>query len=344
MPSSKGRFVNINISTLSLVKILIILATIGFLYSIRDILAILFIALMLSSALSPWVGAMETRRIPRGVGILLIYLSLVSIITLSFVLLIPPVMSEYKNLSIAFPVYTDRFMQLVQTISPDVDIMDQVRKGFQSIQSQLIPIAGGVFTKLFDIIGGIVAFFVVFVVVFYMIVEEGVIRKAIHYVTPFKYQGYIDQLIVKIQKKIGLWLRGQAILSLIIFLLSFIGLSILGVRYALILALVAGLTEFMPIIGPILGSIPAIFIAFNESPLLAFWVFLLFVVIQRLENDLLVPRVMQKTVGINPLVSIIALLIGGKIGGFFGILLAIPVATVIGVIIEDLLGNEEEIA
>lgn len=339
MSTQKDQAVTITISTITFLKILLILGVIAFVYVTRDILAILFIALLLSSALSPWVLAMERRKIPRTAGIFLIYLSILSVISLAIVLLIPPLVEQFNELSLTFPSYSDHFVQVLQSYSPDINIIDQFKRLFISIQSSILDIASGIFLKIFDILKGLVAFFLVFVVTFYMVVEENMMRRALRSVAPAKYHAYIERLLGKIQKKIGLWLRGQAILSFLIFFLSFVGLSILGVHYALVLALVAGLTEFMPLIGPIIGAIPAIFIAFNQDPLLAVWVILLYILIQRLENDLLVPRIMQQAVGLNPLVSIIALLIGAKFGGIIGILLAIPVATVLAVIASDFFGN-----
>ncbi len=338
----QGQAFTVNISTLTFLKILLIIGILAFVYFIRDILAILFIAILLSSALSPWVQAMEHRRIPRVAGIFLIYLSILAVVTLAIVLLIPPLVEQFNELSLAFPGYSDHFVRVLQGYSPDINIVEQLKRFFVSIQSSMLDIASGIFLKIFDILKGVVAFFLVFVVTFYMVVEENMMRRALRSLTPAKYHPFAERLLGKIQKKIGLWLRGQAILSFLIFLLSFIGLSILGVHYALVLALVAGLTEFMPLIGPVIGAIPAVFIAFNQDPLLALWVLLLYVLIQRLENDLLVPRVMQKAVGLNPLVSIIALLIGAKFGGIIGILLAIPVTTVLSVITYEFFGNSFE--
>lgn len=334
--------VSITISTLTFLKVIVIIGILAFFYYVRDILAILFVSLLLASALSPWVYSMERRRIPRAAGILLIYISIIAVVTLAIVLLIPPLVEQFNELAQTFPSYSDRFVKTLQGYQPDINILEQFKRVFVSIQSSLLDVASGIFLKIFDILKGFVAFFLVFVVTFYMIVEESMMKRALHYVVPLKYQSYAEKLLSKIQKKIGLWVRGQAILSLIIFLLSFIGLSILGVKYALVLALVAGLTEFMPLIGPIIGAIPAVFIAFSQGPLLALWVVLLYILIQRMENDLLVPRVMQQAVGLNPLVSIIAILIGAKFAGIIGLLLAIPVTTVIAVIVSDFFGAPVE--
>lgn len=342
MPSLREQFTTINISTLSFIKVLFIIALLTFLYVIKDVLAIIFVALILSSALSPWVAVMEKRGIPRPLGIVLIYASLISIFVLAGVLLVKPLSNEYTQLAAKFPEYSQKIIESIQGSNPGFDVKDQVQGALQSAQSTLVQVARGVFIKIFDILSGFVTFMLIFVVTFYMVVEEKMIRSAIHSVTPVRYRASIEDLIGQIQRKIGLWLRGQMVLCFIIFSLVFLGLTLFGVEYALILALFAGLTEFMPVIGPIVGSVPAIFTALNQSPWLALWVLLMYVVIQRIENDFIVPRVMQKAVGINPLVSIIALLIGGKIGGLIGVILAIPVATIIQVIVFDFFGTAKD--
>ena len=165
-------------------------------------------------------------------------------------------------------------------------------------------------------------------------------KKVVWSIAPPKYQMYIMGLINRMQQKIGLWLRGQLILSLIIFFLTFIGLSILGVKYALVLALIAGMTEFVPYLGPIFASIPAIFLAFTQSPMLGLFVAILYYIIQLTENNIIVPKLMQKVVGLNPIVSIAVLLIGFEVAGIAGAVLSIPVATAVNVFLTDILENK----
>ncbi|MDP2656520.1 MAG: AI-2E family transporter [bacterium] len=341
----REKILTINVSTQTFIKILVILAVLWFLYLISDVLALLFVAFILSSALTPWVNGMHKYKIPRVVSILLIYVSVIAVITAVVLLLIPALAAQISQMALNFPIYSERLVSIaqgLQTQASNANIIEQVKKGLAAIESGLLTFASGLVFKIFNIIGGFVALFVVLVLSFYMTVEESVIQKAVTFMTPAKYHDYATHLINRVQKQIGLWLRAQMILSFIIFLLSYIGLSILGVDYALTLALVAGLTEFVPVVGPILGAVPAVFIGLNQSPWLALWVILLYLVIQRLENDLLVPKVMQHTVGLNPLISIIALLIGAKLGGIVGAMLAIPVTTAISVVVSDFFGEAEK--
>jgi predicted PurR-regulated permease PerM len=172
-------------------------------------------------------------------------------------------------------------------------------------------------------------------------VQEDSIKRTTRSLVPKRYQDFVVQLINKIQRKIGKWLKGQLILSLIIGVLSYLGLLILGVKFALVLALIAAIGEFIPYIGPVISAIPAIFLAFVQSPIKALFVLILFIVIQQLENHLLVPKIMQKAVGLNPIISVVALLIGFEVGGVIGAVLAIPVATAISIIIKEMFEEKE---
>ncbi|MBI4239531.1 AI-2E family transporter [Candidatus Uhrbacteria bacterium] len=332
----------INISTLSFIKVLIILGVLASFYILRDVLAIIFIALILSSAMGPWVTSLERKGLPRMLGILLIYLLMISGFGLVVLLIIPPMTYEFNLLAQQFPFYAERMLQLLRDLNSDYNLVQQFKDSIQSIQSGLVDVASNVFSKLYDFVRGFVAFIAIFVVTFYIIAEETALRKLVHTVVPVKYQPYLEDVIGRIQGKIGQWLRGQMILCFIIFTLTFIGLSILGVNYVLLLAILAGILEFIPVIGPTIAAIPALFVAFSQSPILAFWVLLLYILIQQLENHLLVPRIMERTVGINPLISIIALLIGAEIAGIIGVLLAIPVATIVIIIIQDFIGPGRE--
>jgi len=178
-------------------------------------------------------------------------------------------------------------------------------------------------------------FFGILVLTFYMLLQDDGLSRLIQSVVPRTYQSYTLRLLAHMQDRIALWLRGQLILSLVVGILTLIGLAVLGVKFALLLALIAALTELIPYLGPILGAIPAVFIAFTQSPTLGLMTLVLYIVVQQLENHLLVPRIMSKAVGLNPVVVIVAILIGGKIGGVVGAIVAIPIATALAVLLRE---------
>ncbi|MDD5032188.1 MAG: AI-2E family transporter [Patescibacteria group bacterium] len=333
------RPININISTATILKAILIILALYFFYLVRDILIIIFISLILSSALDPWVDWMHKRKIPRGIGIILIYFVLLIIVASAFYLIIPPIISQVKELSVTFPHYLEKVISGVSALKEyayEHGVLDNIKASLGALSSNLEGAAGGIFSTVSGIVGGIVSFFLILVMTFYMVVEESAMKKIIWSVAPAEYQPYIMQLTSRMQAKIGLWLRGQLILSLIIFTLTFLGLYILGVKYALTLAFIAGLTEFIPYLGPILASIPAIFLAFAQSPMLALFTLGLYYIIQLMENHIIVPKLMQKVVGLNPIVSIVVLLVGFQIAGVIGAILSLPVATAIGVFLKDL--------
>jgi predicted PurR-regulated permease PerM len=174
-----------------------------------------------------------------------------------------------------------------------------------------------------------------------MVVEEGAMKKLIWSVAPEKHQTYIMQLVNRVQIKMGYWLRGQLILVAALTITTYIGLLILGVKYALLLSIIVGLSSFIPYIGGIFGSIPAVFIAFTQSPLLALFTIILFFIIHFVEGNMLYPKIMEKAVGLNPIISILAMLAGYKLAGVVGAILALPVAAALAVFIKDVFDSKE---
>lgn len=334
--SQKPIYIGITASTI--VKIILVFIIFYLLYLVRDILAIVFISVVLASAFDPSIDWMQKRKIPRALGILLIYLLAFLVLTSAVSLIVPPIVEQSSDLINKFPGFS-------QYISAGVDLIKEYshkdgalqnlinsQKNFPEFMSAL----QGIFSRISGLFGGIVTFFLVLVLTFYITVEENAIKKLIWAVVPEKHQVYTMNLVNRMQTKIGLWLRGQLILSVVIFTLIYAALSILGIKYALILALIAGLTEFIPYLGPALAAIPGIFLAFTQGGLmLALFTSIVYYLVQLTENNIIVPKVMQKVVGLNPIISITVLMIGFKLAGVAGAILSIPVATAISVFIKD---------
>lgn len=328
----------VEISSKTILRVLFIFLLLLFLYAIKNILAIVFVAFVLASALDPWIDSLQAKKIPRSVGILLMFIIGLGIFSFVISLLIPPISEQIQALSKNFPKY---YEQTVSSFSSIRDTSEQygfpqsAEQGISSLSSSLDNFTRGIFTTLASIFGGFVSFFGVLVLTFYMTVEEDGMKKFLRSIAPVKYQPYLIHKIHQIQYKLGQWLRGQIFLCIIIGILAYIGLLILGVHYALVLALLAGILEFIPVIGPILGAIPAIFLAFTQSPFKALLVLILYIVIQQLENQVIVPKVMQKSVGLNPIIIILSMLIGARLGGLFGVVLAVPAATILSIFFVD---------
>lgn len=337
--------ITIDISSLTLIKILVLIIALFFLFYIRNIVLIVFVSMVLTSAFDPWVDWLQKNKVPRALGIILIYLVLILILGGAVYLIIPPIALEVNQLAKDFPFYWEKInsgLRSIQDYSENYGWNNNIQNSLNALEANIGAAAGGVFSTVFSFFGGIISFFIIMVITFYMTVEEQAMKRVMRSVVPIKYQPYFTYLVNRMQEKIGRWLRGQLALSVIIFIISWMGLTLLNVKYALVLALFAGVTELIPYLGPFIGAVPAVFIAFTQSPLLAFWVIVLYVIIQQLENHLITPKVMQKAVGLNPIIIIVVILIGAKMAGILGIVLAVPVTTAISVAIGDLLEAKKE--
>jgi len=332
-----NKVVNINISTSTILKVFLILLIIFLVYLLNNIIVILFVSLILASLVTPFVEFMQKKRIPRGASLILIYLIFFAILSFIVYSIIPPIINEVNDFIKDSPAYFDKI--LPNTLNNEEigaeNIFNNIKNGLGIFDSNIKTAAGGVFATVGSLFGGFLSFILILVITFYMVVEDNAMKKVVWSIVPVKHQPYVIQLLSRMQKKVGGWLRGQLILSLIIFIVTYLGLLFLGVKYALVLALIAGLTEFVLYIGPVIAAIPALVIAFFQSPVLALFVLIFYYILNMIETHILVPKIMQKAVGLNPVIVIVVLIVGFKIGGILGGVLAIPIVTAISVFLGD---------
>ncbi|MCD4705141.1 AI-2E family transporter, partial [bacterium] len=191
----------------------------------------------------------------------------------------------------------------------------------------------------------IFSFITILVISFYFTTEENAIKKFTDAIIPKKYRAYTIDLFSRIQIKLGQWLRGQLILSVIIFAVTFLGLIFLGIffdiKYILVLALLAGVLEIIPYFGPWIAGIIAILLTLTQSGPAAIFVGILYLIVQQLENGVIVPKFIGKSVGLNPIIVIIAILVGFKLAGIIGGLISVPIAAALSVFIVDFLDKKE---
>ena len=328
--------ISLHISTSAIIKVVVAILLLSVLYIIRDIILILIVCMVLASAMDPLVDWLFRRaRFPRGLSVVLVYLVFIGMFAMIFYFLIPPIIAEFSLLAGRFESVKD---DLSARSSGAAQVLDQlgVTQSLSALGQSFSKFSSGVFQAAGGVFSGVVELVEVMAITFYLISSENGMKNFIKSLVPFKHQPYAVGLMDKVQKKISYWLLGQLILSTFIFALTYIGLSALGVKYALALALLAGLLEIVPYLGPILSAIPAIFVAFVQSPTLALFVLILYIVIQQTENYILVPKIMGRTVGANPVVILIAVLVGFKIAGIIGMLLAVPVVSALMVFMGDL--------
>jgi len=336
--------ININITSSTIIKTVAIFVLLYFLYLVSDLLILFFVSLVFSSALDPFVDWLKKKKIPRSVSVLGIYVICFAIFGLAIYSIFPLILKEISGMSANLPAYFNAWsakFSAFNDYSIKYGFLDNTKSSFDLVSGYLSSTASGVFFTLVNIFGGIFSFVLILVLTFYMVVEENAMKKLVWQFAPEQHQSYIMHLVNRMQIKMGYWLRGQLIVALSLSLMAFVGLVILGVNYAVLLALIVGLFSFIPYMGAILGAIPAIFIAFTQSPLLSALTVALFYIVHLIEGNFLQPKIMQKAVGLNPIVSIMAILAGYKIAGIIGAVLSIPVATALAVFIKDVLDGRE---
>lgn len=333
--------VTVHISSMSIIKVLSVFLLLTFIYLVWDIVVLLFVSLLFAASLSPAIDWLEDKRVPRAGGILFIYVTALLLLSMVVVLIVPPIAEQVQQLAFNFPIYYQKIVQGFGDLSLRTDVAGVLQENLSTVGQTLSSYTGSVIGTVSGLFGGLITFVTVLVLTFYFAVKKDGLKNFVQSVTPVKYQKYAVNMFLRVQDKLGLWLRGQLLLSGIIFLVTLAGLLILDVKYALVLALIAGLTEAIPFIGPFIGAVPAVFLAFLQSPIKGLFVIILYVVIQQLENNVIVPKVMQRAVGLNPIVVMVAILLGAKLAGVLGALLAIPVATAVMVVAGDWFGVEE---
>jgi predicted PurR-regulated permease PerM len=340
-----GQPINISVNSVTIIKIIAIFISLYFLYLVSDLLVLFFVALVLASALDPWVDRLKKKKIPRSVSVLSMYLAIFTILGLALSLIIPVIIREINDMSSNFPPYFDsvyaRFSNL-KDYSLKYGVLDKFKGSLDFISSYLSTMASGIFLTVTNIFGGIFSSILILVLTFYLVVEESAMKKLVWSVAPVRRQAYVMQLVNRVQIKMGYWLRGQLILALALAIMAYVGLTILGVNYALILALLVGLFSFVPYMGAILGALPAVFIAFTQRPLSAVFTIILFYIIHFIESNFLYPKIMERAVGLNPIISILVMLAGFKLAGFIGAILSIPLTTAVAVFVKDVFDSREK--
>ena len=329
----------INITTGTIIRTLLLVVAAILIYYIRDVVLITLLSVVIASGVEPAAAWFQKRRVPRVIAVIIIYLAAFLTLGFMFYLVIPPVFSELSDLSANIPTYLEKPFQtqLIHEFLPELpESISQILLGFaDSARGFIEKITGGFFHATSVLFGGALSFVFTIVLSFYLSVQEKGIENFLRMVIPIKYEEYAIDLWNRSRNKIGEWMKGQVLLGLLVGVMVFLGLTILQVKYAISFAFLAAIFEIIPVFGPVLASIPPIAIALLQSPTLALLVAALFFIVQQFENHLIYPLVVRKVVGISPTIVILVLFIGGQLAGFLGIILSVPLATVIVEFLND---------
>lgn len=315
------------ISTRTIFTVILVVLGAWLLYQINEIILLFFVALLISFALLPIIEKLERKKIPRLWACLLTYFTALSIFILVLSFGIPP-MVEQTGLFVA------QLPKLIESALKNPSLAPISRQFVEESARQLAAASGSILTITLGIFGSFLGLITVLVFSFYFSLEYEKLRKRFFNFFSDGVQKRIEASITEVEEKIGAWVRGEFILMIVIAVFTYLGLLILHVNYALPLSLIAGILEIVPLIGPIISAVPAVLVGFATSNILGLGVLALFVLIQQFENNVIVPRVMERAVGFDPLLTMAAILIGGKLFGLGGAFLAVPVTAVIFILLK----------
>ncbi len=320
----------IEVSTGIILRVIIIFIVMWFLYIIRDVIWLFLMAIIITAALDPVIRFVQNfLRAPRGFSVVYVYI-LFFIVLVSIIAFIGPLLAEqFEQLGKVLPQFIGQFTSDNMVIPQDIS--------FGDVSQKIVQLMSNPFSTTVGLLTTIISIIAVISMSFYMSLEEDGLKKSLLIITPKKYTQYITSLIDRIQENFGRWMVGQIITMIFVGVLYYITLVLLGVSYAPVLAIIGGLLEIIPYFGPITASIPAILFGIMIDPMIGVMVAVAYFVINMIENHFLIPKIMNKAVGLNPVFVILALLIGGKIAGIVGIFLAVPVAGAIGLFIKDVM-------
>jgi predicted PurR-regulated permease PerM len=316
----------VDISWKTILFVTVFLLSLWITYLILDIILLVFVAFIFMSALSPLMDRLVSWRCPKPLAIALLFLAVIGTISGLITIGLSPLVSQTSSLSHRL---AETLSGLLQSTNLDRSI---IYNQLNTASSQLVGYSLTAFQNL-------ISFISVIVITFYLLLDKREMEGKVASLFVGQ-RSKVNRILVVIEEKLGAWLRGQLALSLIIGVVTYIGLLALGIEYALPLAILAGLMEVVPVIGPIIAAIPAVLIALTVSPVFAGLVGGFYLAVQQLENHLIVPQVMKRAVGINPLFVILAVSVGGRLLGIGGALLAVPIAVVIQVLVKEILQDD----
>lgn len=353
----------LSLTTGTLFRAALVVLFFALIFYIRNIILVVLTAVVIASAIEPltvWLGKFRISRLP---AVLMTYIVMSLVFIGVFYSFVPSLLSDtaqflrsvpqiLETIPESFAVATNETTvresaNLAQTISrgisQGVEEPSSLSAVFTDLSQILSSLAKGFWDNISVVFGGIISFMLIVVLSFYLAVQEDGVAAFLRVVTPQHHEAYVVGLWRRTQKKIGLWIQGQILLAVLVGILVYLGLTVLGVKNALFLAVLAAFFETIPLFGPIISAIPGIAIAYSTGTFIAaaglpsaLTVAILYVIIQQFENHLIYPLVVKKIIGVPPLLVILALIIGAQLAGFLGLILSVPIAATLMEFFDDL--------
>jgi predicted PurR-regulated permease PerM len=318
----------------------LVLVVAGLVSAARDVVLLVFIAILLGAALEPVVGFLRARlRFRRGLAILGVYAAFIAVVVLIFVFIVPAAMVQLGAAIGRLPEFLDRVRGWADSLQPEplregvVSLLDAAKEPFKPGPP---PDPETVVSASLLLGQAAAAILTLLALVFFWLTERSRLQRYALAFAPADRRGGLREAWNEIESRLGLWVRGQLLLMATIGVATGIAYSVLGLPAALLLALIAAIMEVIPIVGPLLGAIPALLVATTISPETAIFTLAIYLLLQGIEGNVLVPVIMRNSVGLSPFLVLLSLLIGGTVGGILGAIVSVPLVAAITVILERL--------
>jgi predicted PurR-regulated permease PerM len=320
----------VEISHRTIIFAVFFLLFLWFLYFIRDILLELFVALLLMTVLGPFVDRLTRVRIPRGIAVAISYLLVIGLLGGVIALVLPPLVDQTGSFVTALPRYLSN-IGVTKNLSQDLVNEFLVRLG--SLPGEIIKITFSLFSNVISVL-------TVLVFAFYMLLARGNFDNSLGLFFGDERKKEISSIIEELEARLGGWARGELFLMFSVGFATFIGLSLMGIPFAIPLSILAGVLEIIPYIGPIVAAIPSMIIGFGISPVTGLGVMAMAFLIQQIENYVLVPKIMEKSVGVSPIVILVALAVGARLAGVTGMIISVPSVITLQILLKRYLVKE----
>lgn len=312
----------LDISWRTILKISIAIIIFYILFSVREILIWFVFALTISILFNPAVNFLQRKKIPRGLAVVLIYVGIFGLLSLLIFLIVPLLISEIQ-------IFLESFPQYFEKISPPLkglgfEAFENIESFLKTLGSSLEGMAKNIFSVLFTIFGGVFTTLFVIITAIFLSLEEESVERSLILLFPKKYEAQIMNVWQRCQKKVAGWFGARVLACIFVGVASYIAFLLFDVKYPFTLALFAGVFNFIPYVGPLLTGIVLFLLIFPTEALKGILVLITFILIQQVENSILSPILMKKFVGLPPALVLLSLVVGGKLWGFLGAILAIP--------------------
>ncbi|OGM03507.1 hypothetical protein A2715_00455 [Candidatus Woesebacteria bacterium RIFCSPHIGHO2_01_FULL_39_32] len=315
----------IEISHKTIIFTVFFLIFLWFLYSILDIILLFFISILIATILNPAVKKLSRLKIPRGMSVIIVYLTGAALLIFSIGTVISPLVEQSRNFATNFPIFLER-LQIPEYLIEQ--ITTEITSEIGSISSQILKIGVSIFSNILTV-------FAVLIISLYFSIAREKLADQLRIILASNQAKRVETILDRLEIELGGWTRGQLALMFLVGISTYVGLRLLRIPYAVPLAVLSGFLEVIPNIGPVVAAIPAIVVGFGISPITGLAVLALSFLVQQVENYFFVPKIMEKSVGISPVVTLLALLIGFRLGGIVGAMLSVPVLITLRVILHE---------